>query len=123
VRTHCAADVPEALPLKKARAKTVALEEPCAWICHEREVLLEQQTGTRWRGLWKLPRLDTVPAAKSLLTLTYPFTNHRVTLRVFSQRRPRQPAANQSWISVADLAALAVPAPHRRAIERLLPAS
>ena len=120
VRTHCTADAPEALPLKKARAKTVALDEPCAWISDGRRILVEQQSGRRWRGLWKLPRLDAAPEAAPLLTLTYPFTNHRVTLRVFSQRRPRQLPPHHSWIAIADLTALALAAPHRRAIERLL---
>jgi A/G-specific adenine glycosylase len=120
VRSHCAADAPEALPLKKARARTVALDEPSAWIYDGQHVLLEQQTGTRWRGLWKLPRLDVAPDGVPLLMLTYPFTNHRVTLRIFSQRQPRQLLSHQSWIAVADLPALALAAPHRRAIERLL---
>jgi A/G-specific adenine glycosylase len=120
VHAHCAADAPEALPLKKARAKTVALDEPCAWICDGARVLLEQQTGKRWHGLWKLPAIVALSDATPLLTLTYPFTNHRVTLRVFLQRQPRQLAAHQAWIDVRDLTTLALAAPHRRAVERLL---
>jgi A/G-specific adenine glycosylase len=120
VRTHCTAEAPEALPLKKARAKTVFLDEPCGWIRDGVRVLLEQQTGARWRGLWKLPRLAAAPVVAPLLALTYPFTNHRVSLRVFPQPQPVQLSTHQAWINIADLTALALTAPHRRAITRLL---
>ena len=122
VRAHCAATAPESLPVKRPRTKTVALDEPCAWIRDGVRVLLEQQTGPRWRGLWKLPALAKASRTAPQLELTYPFTHHRVTLRVFPQQQPRQLAAHQAWINTADLADLALTAPHRRAIERLLAA-
>jgi A/G-specific adenine glycosylase len=121
VRTHCAAEQPESLPVKKARAPTIALTEDCAWIVQRGRLLLEQQTGRRWRGLWKLPALATPPrAATPLVTLEYPFTHHRVTLRVFAGAAPRVPAAEQCWFDTAALDAAALPSPHRRAVERLL---
>jgi A/G-specific adenine glycosylase len=121
VRRHCAAPDPELLPKKRARPARVELDERCAWIFQRRRLLLEQQTGTRWRGLWKLPRLATAPSsARPLLALTYPFTHHRVTLRIFHRSGPRQIAADQAWIRTADLDTLAVAAPHRRAITHLL---
>src|SRR3954471_23332049 len=56
VREHCRAENPESLPVKKPRRKTVELEEDCAWIVQGGKLLLEQQTGPRWKGLWKLPQ-------------------------------------------------------------------
>ena len=121
VRRHCAAPAPEQLPKKRARPARVELDEPCAWIFQRRRLLLEQQSGSRWRGLWKLPRLAAAPSpARPLLALRYPFTHHRVTLRIFRRGDPRQIAADQAWIRTADLDTLAVAAPHRRAITHLL---
>lgn len=119
VRDFCTTREPGKLPVKRARAKTTALDEPCAWIHRDGAILLEQQSGSRWRGLWKLPRTEPRDMPP-LHTATYPFTNHRVTLRVFASLTPRKPGAHQAWIREADLDALPLTAPHRRAIRALL---
>jgi A/G-specific adenine glycosylase len=120
VRAHCAAQDPAALPRKKPRRKTVALTEDCAWIVREGRLLLAQQTGPRWRGLWKLPALTSPPrAAKLLLTLEYPFTHHRVTLSVFAASAPSAPAEDQRWVGLQEIEDIALAAPHKRAILRL----
>ncbi len=118
VRPHCAARDPESLPVKKPRRKTVALAEDCAWIVADGRVLLEQQTGPRWRGLWKLPGI----AARSspLVALEYPFTHHRVTLRVFAARAPRSIGGQQQWFDLRAIEEVALPSPHRRAVQRLI---
>ena len=120
VRAHCTAEDPASLPRKKPRRKTVALAEDCAWIVRDGQLLLTQQTGPRWRGLWKLPAL-TGPArgAKLLLTLDYPFTHHRVTLSVFATTAPDTLAAEQGWFPLGEIDAIALAAPHKRAILRL----
>jgi A/G-specific adenine glycosylase len=129
VRGFCAAEAPEKLPLKKPRRKTEALLENCAWIFKNGRVLLEQQTGARWRGLWKLPAIPEPPAAgspkdsklrKPLLKIEYPFTHHRVTLAVFAKLPPKSPGPNQGWFPVDQLDSIAMTAPHRRALKRLL---
>lgn len=122
VREFCSATEPEKIPVKKPRARTVALDEPCGWIHRRGELLLEQQTGSRWRGLWKLPRIEP-PELAPLHVLEYPFTNHRVTLRVFAASAPKTAQDNQAWIREADLEALPLVAPHRRAIRALLESS
>ncbi len=120
VRSHCQAKNPAALPLKKPRRKTVALAEDCAWIVRDSRILLAQQTGPRWRGLWKLPALTT-PArdAKLLLALDYPFTHHRVTLSVFAAAAPAAIAADHRWVAPGEIDSIALAAPHKRAILRL----
>lgn len=121
VREQCRADDPELLPIKKPRTKTIAMREDCAWITKGRHILLEQQTGARWRGLWKLPELSAQPVLPEPLTfLTYPFTHHRVALSVFDAPIPRPLAENQQWFLQAELAHVALAAPHRRAIEAML---
>jgi A/G-specific adenine glycosylase len=123
VQKHCGARLAgtvEVIPRKKPRRKTVLLDEPCAWIAREGRVLLEQQTGSRWRGLWKLPRLPNGAQGAPLLTLDYPFTHHRVSLSVFAVPAPSTVPENHSWHIVSSLEELPLAAPHRRALERLL---
>ena len=107
------------LPRKKPRRRQAELAEHCAWTVSRGRILLEQQTGARWRGLWKLPALPAAPDAAPLLTLEYPFTHHRVTLSVFAQPAPAPLGENQIWHSLASLAEVPLAAPHRRAIEHL----
>ena len=129
VRLFCAAKDPELLPLKKPRPKTIAMQEHCAWVFNKGRVLLEQQTGTRWRGLWKLPLLpkapenrcsEDVPMGDPLLCLEYPFTNHRVTLSVFAAAPPDSLAESQAWFDITKLSLVAITAPHRRALEQMV---
>ena len=120
VRAHCRAKNPVSLPLKKPRRKTIVLAEDCAWTVRDGRLLLAQQTGPRWRGLWKLPALTTpAPAAKLLLALDYPFTHHRVTLSVFATVAPKKTAAHHRWIALDEIETFALAAPHKRAILRL----
>jgi len=118
VRSDCRTRDPESLPSKKPRRKTVALEEHCAWILDNGCLLLEQQTGPRWRGMWKLPRLASGPPAgtQPLVELTYPFTHHRVTLRVFAADPPTALLPGQQWAALSAIDALPFPSPHRRAL-------
>ncbi len=58
VATFCVAregSLQESIPVKKARRKLVRVEERCALIVRDGEILLEKQMGVRWGGLWKLP--------------------------------------------------------------------
>jgi hypothetical protein len=52
--------------------------------------------------------------------LTYPFTHHRVHLSVYRAPAPPQLAPNEQWFLSAELADIALTAPHRRAIEHLM---
>ena len=121
VREHCRAKTPESLPVKRPRRGTVALAEDCAWIVRDGRCLLDQQLGQRWRGLWKLPALTTRPiGVRLLLALEYPFTHHRVTLSVFASARAPKLSANQRWVALDEVDAIALAAPHKRAIQRLI---
>ncbi len=123
-RAHCRAQTPEALPIKKPRRKTVALAEDCVWVIDAGRLLLEQQTGSRWRGLWKLPVLSARPAeARLLLALDYPFTHHRVTLSVFAPDSIPAVQPAQRWVPIEEIDTVALAAPHKRAIRRLTSAA
>jgi len=120
VRLFCQAGEPETLPVKKPRPKTVELIEHCGWIVQDDQVLLEQQTGKRWRGLWRLPLLTETHSGLPLATLAYPFTHHRVNLSVYPATTPLFLLENQRWIALAELEGIPMPAPHRRALKKLL---
>lgn len=124
VRDFCAAagsGDPESLPVKKPRRRTVALSEPCLLVTAGGKVLLEHQTGPRWRGLWKLPAAAPLPEAPPLLVLDYPFTHHRVTLSVYAGKSPGVLPPAWQWHPLALLAEVPLAAAHRRALARLLP--
>jgi A/G-specific adenine glycosylase len=124
VKKFCRAENPEILPVKKPRRKTVAITENCAWIVKNGRILLEQQTGPRWRGLWKLPGMRNVERGmrneKPLLKIVYPFTHHRVTLSIFPVPASKKTGENQRWFKIGELEKVALAAPHRRAILLLL---
>ncbi len=123
VLSFCAAAPhgPERLPLKRPRPATIALEENCAWSVSKAGLLLQQEVGRRWRGLWKLPPLSSPPGASEtpLFQLTYPFTNHQITLRVYAASSPPVLQAQQRRQPLDRLDQLALPAPHRRAVIHL----
>ncbi len=119
VKKFCRAPDPESLPVKKARRKTVAIAEHCEWITSKGRILLEQQTGPRWRGLWKLPLLRSAATSRPLLEFTYPFTHHRVTLAIYPQAPVASARPPQRWFQFKDLQRIAIAAPHRRAIAQL----
>jgi A/G-specific adenine glycosylase len=116
-----AAGLQDELPVKKARRRTARLAERCALITRGDAVLLEHQTGRRWRGLWKLPSIEGIPEKKPVLVMEYPFTHHRVTFSVYRERAPRETGAGCEWHAIAGLAEVPLAAAHRRALEKLLP--
>ncbi len=125
VRGHChahAAGTAANLPLKKPRKKRVDLVEHCAWITHDGRLLLEYQSGARWRGMWKLPALSGEPKNTAIFSSEYPFTHHRVFLYVHRAPKPRKLAEGQEWHAFDELRDLPLTAPHRRAIAGVRPA-
>jgi A/G-specific adenine glycosylase len=123
ISDHCQAQRPEELPRKKPRRATVAITENCMWLQTSDRIFLTEQTGTRWKGLWKLPEIEAPIDTSPLLTMEYPFTHHRVTLRVFAAPDSsviREDPADGRWIIVTDLDATPLAAPHKRAIQQLL---
>jgi A/G-specific adenine glycosylase len=118
VRSFCTAINPASLPQKKPRATIKKLKENHAYIRRNGSVLLEQAEH-RWRGMWILPRLTGEPHAAPIHQSKFPFTHHRITLAVFSETKFLV-GQHHRWFAVADLAAIPLPSPHRRALNALL---
>lgn len=97
VRSHCLADregLAEALPIKtKAAAITKRIEHV---LLAERagEIYLCRESGSRRRGLWRLPEISAEEAADltELLRFDYTITRYRVTLLVHAPSPLWQPA-------------------------------
>jgi A/G-specific adenine glycosylase len=122
ISEHClgyAAGTAPKLPLKKPRKKRVDLVEHCAWTTKGDSLLLEYQSGARWKGLWKLPLLPAEQSGEPIYSGEYPFTHHRVFLRVHEKPATDGISTHQKWVQKADLDGIPLTAPHRRAIEAL----
>jgi A/G-specific adenine glycosylase len=123
VRSFCAATEPESLPRKRARQK-VERKTECHFLAFkEGRILLQQNLGKRWHGMWSLPALAQdfelgVPVDLSLplLSLSYPFTRFLVQLNVYPCEPPAVLAAGQEWHEMDSLESVPMPSPHRRAV-------
>ena len=117
VARFCRAKNPGALPINKPNPRTKQLVERHAFILNKDKILLEQ-SATRWRGMWILPRLDARVRGQPHHRSTFPFTHHRITLVVYCQTPPERIVPGQRWFS--SIGPVAMPSPHRRAAEALI---
>ena len=125
VEKFCRAKNPQILPVRKSRPSTKRLIEQHAFVVRQGKILLEQSS-TRWRGMWILPllKLNCFKQSSSyrgaIYTSVFPFTNHRITLKVYAERRRKIDKDSQRWIRVNSLESIPIPSPHRRALQHLL---
>jgi A/G-specific adenine glycosylase len=124
VKKFCCARDPASLPRKRKRAAIVPLTESHSLSTKAGAVLLER-CHTRWRGMWMLPalKLDGLKPSslrRPVYVSAFPFTHHRVKLRVFRQPAREVDTRSQRWFLTAALHAIPIPSPHRRAINALL---
>ena len=126
VAAFCKSRQPELLPVKRQKTTITAVDEHALWLRNKSgQLLLHREGGKRREGLWKLPTREAA-AISSLPVLDekpYTITRYRVTLRVHDGAgllKHFQPATDEVWQDAADVLALAMPSPFRRAIERLL---
>lgn len=124
VQAFCKATEPATLPVKKTRTTLTAVTERVFFSQSAEGVLLEQETGNRRTGLWKLPALpedSSAPLPPVLLKASYGITRYKVTLWVHTPPSglTNWPETHQ-WISRDQLAHTAMPSPYRRALDSLL---
>ncbi len=117
VKKFCRARNPEILPIKRSKPRTKRLIERHAFILGDGRILLEQSS-TRWRGMWILPRLERRASGRPLYGSTFPFTHHRIGLIVYRRATPNRIGPTQRWFKSIDH--IAMPSPHRRATQALL---
>jgi A/G-specific adenine glycosylase len=124
VKMFCRACDPASLPRKRKRAAIVRLTESHGLSTKKGAVLLER-CHHRWRGMWMLPllKLDGLKPSslgRPVYVSAFPFTHHRVKLRVFRQPARENYTPSQRWFPADALHATPIPSPHRRAINALL---
>ena len=125
VKKFCRARFPESLPIKKARPQLTHLTENHAFVLSKNRILLEQ-ADRRWRGMWILPpsKLDRLKRSswrrRPIYESVFPFTQHRVALRVYRRSLRKIDNRYQRWFSIRRIHLIPIPSPHRRAIISLL---
>jgi len=122
VAAFCLTKAPNRLPLRKPRAQTTLVDEHVRLVAEGGLLLLEQESGRRREGLWKLPELPEarLGVAELLLETKYSITRYRVTLRVYADRQGRAPlAGGQAWFTREEVESLPMPSPYRKALVAL----
>lgn len=124
VTQFCLTKTPSDLPKRKPRVKTTRVDEHVRFVTRGGKVLLEQESGKRREGLWKLPELpeSRLGVCEQIYELKYSITRYRVTLHVYADKPTRAALAEgQVWFSEAEIAELAMPSPYRKVLVALLP--
>lgn len=128
-KPFCHADSPAELPVKSKKTTITEVTERVFFHRSEAGVLLEQETGNRRTGLWKLPALPEMPKLPAVLhKAPYTITRYRVTLWVHEAPPPRllkSEAAKEAlrYVPEHELATLPMPSPYRKALNAVLAAA
>ncbi len=123
VRMQCQAENPASLPIKKPRRTTIHVSETAGFVSRNGRLLLMQETGARWRGLWRFPSLkesSNIEKRATLIRLRYPITHHRVNLEIVEATELEIAGEVLMWFSENELSHIAMPSPHRRALAAIL---
>ena len=115
----CEAEEPATLPRKQPRALITKKKEQRLFYQQGNNVYLEQSAGPLWKGLWILPSaLLPQPHKNYITSVTYPITRYRVTMELY--KASESPSKKLRSFSQKEIEEIAIPSPHRRAIEKLL---
>jgi A/G-specific adenine glycosylase len=124
VKTFCRAKDPASLPVKSKRVAITEVTERVFFHRTEAGVLLQQETGKRRTGLWKLPALpdDARKLPPVLHQSRYTITRYRVTLWVHEapEHCSTTPPLHHSITPLPQLAHLPMPSPYRKALNAVL---
>lgn len=127
VRNPCRAEsrgIAGQLPQKRGKAEITQKKEYVGLFIENGKILLEEESGSRRRGLWKLPQITENQSIdwEELFRFPYSITRYRVEMIVF--RAP--PGAgntgkSQKWYPLSDGENLpALGSPYRKAIRKYL---
>lgn len=123
VKKWCLTENAEDLPIKKARKKTVLIDELCMLAIHNGKILLHQANDTARRsGMWKLPERESheLESQELLLKTNYAITHHKVTLYIYEAPKKIEPETEEAWHALDSLEQLPMPSPFRKALNTIL---
>jgi A/G-specific adenine glycosylase len=124
VKSFCRATNPTELPIKSKRTVITDVTERVYFRRSADSILLEQETGNRRTGLWKLPALaDASPLPTVLHKAVYGITRYKVTLWVHEAPLDHHVPDAHRWVPMSELADLPMPAPYRKALNAVLRAA
>ena len=127
VREFCVSAGPEAelRPRRRARREVVAVTEHALFAVRDGRILLARESGTRRRGLWRLPLRSedavTDPPLALLSRTNCAVTHYRIRYCVYDAPGA-EAEAGEEWVAVSEAAELAMPGPVRRVVDGLLAA-
>jgi A/G-specific adenine glycosylase len=80
------------LPIKKTKVTITRKKEWVLLLKKGEKVFLTQETGSRRKGLWKLPETEpeTVADLEEIGSITYPITRYLVEMRVFTSLESKE---------------------------------
>ena len=118
IAESCRCVEPLGLPIKKLKQGVTNIDEHVILNIRNGKVLLEQETGNRRKGMWKLPSRDKKEVTKLdlITTQNYGITRYKVKMHIYKSKNA-QLNENEKWVSLDELASLPVPSPYRRALE------
>jgi len=122
VQAFCKTQKPENLPKRKKRAEITQITEHAIWAKNSQgQILLHEESGSRRKGLWKLPLRteQECTALPVILSSSYSITRYKVSLHIH-QANEIEVQAGDAWIHEDQLGELAMAAPFRKALEKLL---
>jgi A/G-specific adenine glycosylase len=126
IAEFCRSREPAQLPVKSRKVAITAVDEHAIWLRDgEGRILMQHETGKRRTGLWKLPVREPVEIGhlSVIAEHVYGITRYRVRLRVHDGSAVDdlfQVAAGESWVDVEEVAGLAMAAPFRHVLGKLL---
>ena len=141
VRTHCEAaerGIQELIPVRKPASKTSLHRRWVFGVEHDGRYLIEQRPPTgRWAGLWQLVTVraekqkaaEVASAMFELLSkkpikrgrVLHALTHRRYQFDVYvtSARVAVEPAENQRWVTIQQMASFAMSVPQQKAVKLL----
>ncbi len=117
----CLCADPLALPVKKDRPAVTEVDEHVLVARRPGEILLQQETGRRRGGLWKLPGREggEVAGMRPSGKQRYGITRYRVTMHLY-ETDSAEAREGERWFRLEEVAELPMPSPYRRAVSRYL---
>lgn len=120
IAASCQCVDPLDLPIKKLKPKATSVDEHVILNVINGNILLQKETGSRRKGMWKLPLRDENEMVKDNLIAVhkYGITRYKVSMHIY-KFEDQNIHENEKWFSLDEIDLLPIPSPYRRALRLL----